>query len=224
MADTADTYGGVVAGKNVEGPWKNPRNILAVHGDDFHDGDLPPAPTDERFPRTLSILVVDEPGILNRVSSVLSRRGYNVQSLAVGPAETVGLSRITVVLPASTRAVEKLRSQIVKIIGVEDVSDLSMAPFVYRELSLVKVKCATAQDRAAIKDIAELFRAAVVDAGPSTLTIEVNGREGKMKAVQDLLMPYGILEVARTGRIAIPREYGLDSTYLKRVSAYRVQI
>jgi len=178
------------------------------------------APDDGRPQRrTLSLLVNDVPGVLGQVTGVFARRGYNLQSLAVGSAEKPGLSRITLVVPGTLEAVEKLKKQVLRLIEVEDVSDVTNVPHITRELMLLKVKC-TSATRSEIVDIAAMFRASVVDAGLHSVIIEAQGREGKMVAMQEVLRPYGIVEVARTGRIVLPRGFGVDTSSL---DAYQVQ-
>jgi acetolactate synthase-1/3 small subunit len=170
---------------------------------------------DEEFrAHTLSILVADLPGVLQEVTMVFARRSYNVQSLAVGPAETPGDSRITTVVPGTTAGVRTLIKQVKKLVNVKACEDITAKPYVARELMLVKVRCTAAQ-RGELRDLSQIFRMSVIDVGPGTMTLEAQGREDKMRAIIDLLEPYGILETARTGRIALPRESGVDTKYLE---------
>lgn len=149
---------------------------------------------------------------------VFARRAYNVQSLAVGPAESPGDSRITTVVPGTTAGIRTLIKHVKKLVNVKDCEDITTRPYVARELMLVKVRCAPAQ-RGELRDLAQIFRASIIDVGPTTVTLEAQGREDKMRAVADLLEPYGVLETARTGRVALSRESGVDSQYLAGVKS-----
>jgi len=153
---------------------------------------------------TIVALVEDKPGVLNRVASLFRRRGFNIQSLAVGGSEHVGLSRMTIVVGGDSAEVEQVRKQLDKLVEVVRVSDISNEAVVIRELSLIKVK-ANASTRSEIMQIVDVFRANIVDVASNSLTIEVTGDEDKVNSLLGLLRGFGIKEISRTGRIALTR-------------------
>lgn len=163
---------------------------------------------------TLSVLVEDEAGVLSRIAGLFARRGFNIESLAVGQAEQSGISRITMVVPGDDGIIEQLTKQLYKLINVIKVLDITEVPCVERELMLIKVN-ATAVMRSEIIEIANIFRARVVDVGDDSLTVEVVGDPGKMVAIVQMLSKYGIREMARTGKIALTRESGVNTEFLK---------
>jgi acetolactate synthase I/III small subunit len=167
---------------------------------------------------TLSVLVEDEAGVLSRIAGLFARRGFNIESLAVGPAEQVGISRITMVVPGDERIIEQLTKQLYKLINVLKVQDVTEIPCVERELMLIKVN-ATSSSRAEVIELAQVFRARIVDISEDTLTIEVVGDPGKMVAIVQMLNKFGIREIARTGKIALIRESGVNTEYLKSLEA-----
>ncbi|MEM8641560.1 MAG: acetolactate synthase small subunit [Cyanobacteria bacterium P01_G01_bin.54] len=163
---------------------------------------------------TLSVLVEDEAGVLTRIAGLFARRGFNIESLAVGPAEQNGISRITMVVPGDDQIIEQLTKQLYKLISVLKVHDITQIPCVERELMLVKVN-APATNRAEVIELSQIFRARIVDISEDTLTIEVVGDPGKLVALLQMLTKFGIREVSRTGKIALTRESGVNTEYLK---------
>ena len=153
---------------------------------------------------TLVALVEDKPGVLNRIASLFRRRGFNIESIAVGGTEDAKVSRMTIVVDGATTAVEQVRKQLEKVIEVIKVSDITQDQMVARELALIKVK-ATAQTRSEIIQIVDIFRGNIVDVSPDSLVIEITGDEEKIKSLLDLLKGFGVKEIARTGRLAMIR-------------------
>ena len=162
---------------------------------------------------TLIALMEDKPGVLNRVSNLFRRRNYNIRSLSVGHSETQDISRMTVVVDGDNRVVEQVVKQLSKLINVTDVLDVTDRPAVIRELALVKVK-AGAGKRSEIIELAQVFRGRIVDVGPDSMTVEITGAEDRVNSLVSLLRPYGIEELARTGRVAMVRSgNGSNRTY-----------
>ena len=170
---------------------------------------------------TLSVLVEDEAGVLTRIAGLFARRGFNIESLAVGPAETVGISRITMVVQGDDRVIEQLTKQLYKLINVIKVQDVTSTPCVERELMLIKVN-ASGGSRSEILELVQIFRAKVVDVSEESLTIEVVGDPGKMVAIVQVLQKFGIREIARTGKISLTRESGVNTELLKSLEARMV--
>jgi acetolactate synthase-1/3 small subunit len=156
---------------------------------------------------TLIALVEDRPGVLNRVASLIRRRNFNIESIAVGHSEQPGLSRMTMVVDGATTAVEQVRKQLEKVIEVVKVTDITQGRIVIRELALIKVH-ATSSTRSEIMQIVDIFRANIVDVSSDSLIVEVTGDEEKVDSLYGLLRRFGIKELSRTGRIALPREGG----------------
>lgn len=153
----------------------------------------------------LSILVDNEPGVLSRIAGLFSGRGYNIDSLNVAETTDPAVSRFTIVTKGNEPVVEQIKKQLNKLINVIKVHDLTGSDFVQREMALVKVK-AKPEHRAEILRTVDIFRSKIVDVGQEHYTIEVTGDEGKMRAILDLLRPFGVKEIARTGMIALYRE------------------
>ena len=153
---------------------------------------------------TIVALVEDRPGVLNRISSLFRRRGFNIASLAVGNSEQPNLSRMTFVVEGDEDTVERVTKQLNKLIDVIKVSELNEEDVVARELALIKVH-ATPATRSEIIQLVDIFRANIVDVSPHSLIIETTGEEDKIEAFYNLLRPFGIRELMRTGRIAMLR-------------------
>lgn len=162
---------------------------------------------------TLSVLVADQPGVLTRVAGLFSRRGFNIDSLAVGPTERPGVSRMTIVVDVADRPLEQVVNQLGKLIEVLDVVELTSAQSVQRELLLVKVS-AGGVTRSHVLETVQLFRAKVVDVAQDAVTIEATGNPDKLDALMRVLEPYGIRELAQSGVVALGRgsEALLDRT------------
>jgi len=153
---------------------------------------------------TLIALVEDKPGVLNRMASLFRRRGFNIESIAVGHSELPHLSRMTIVVNGSASMLEQVRKQLDKVIDVIKVTDITESDMIARELALIKVK-ATPATRSEIMQIVDIFRANIVDVASDSVTIEVTGDEEKINSLFNLLRGFGIKEVARTGCIAMTR-------------------
>src|SRR5436305_10998887 len=152
----------------------------------------------------LSALVQNQPGVLAHISGMLASRGFNIDSLAVGETEQPNLSRMTFVVNGDDAELEQVRKQLDKVVTVVKVQDISSEDFVERDLMLVKVQAAS-QQRMEIALLVEMFRGRVVDISTDSLMIEISGTEQKIEAFIDLMRPFEILELARTGRIALVR-------------------
>ena len=153
---------------------------------------------------TLVALVEDKPGVLNRMASLFRRRGFNIDSIAVGHSEVPHLSRMTIVVDGAAATMEQVRKQLDKIVDVVKVSDISGDNIIARELALIKVK-ATSSTRSEIIEIVDIFRASIVDVAADSVTIEVTGDEDKVNSLLSLLRGFGLKEITRTGRIAMSR-------------------
>ncbi|EHM09371.1 acetolactate synthase, small subunit [Thermanaerovibrio velox DSM 12556] len=154
---------------------------------------------------TLSILAEDHPGVLMRIAGLIYRRGYNIQSLSVGPTHEEGISRFTVVIQSDRREIFPLMGQLRKLIEVLWVQELQDENSVDRRIALIKVRCPVPM-RQEILRLGEIFRCRVVDLGDSTVTFEVTGDKDKIEACIRALMPYGVLETASSGSVCMNRE------------------
>jgi len=153
---------------------------------------------------TIAVLVNDQPGVLQRVSGLFGRRGFNIESITVGQSEEAGLSRMVIVTEGDSGTLEQIEKQLYKLIDVIKVIDLSSKPMVARELALIKVK-AEPNVRPEIMGVVETFRAAVVDIGTHSMMVQVVGDTDKIDAMIELMKPYGIKELSRTGVTAMIR-------------------
>jgi acetolactate synthase-1/3 small subunit len=158
----------------------------------------------EQNKHILSVLVENKPGVLSRVTGLVSRRGFNIESLSVAPTEDPNMSRLIALVNADDVAFEQITKQLHKLVSVYKISDLTNDEAIIRELMLVKV-AATPEKRNEVIQIANIFRAKIVDVGKNSLTIEATGDEDKLSGLEDLLRAFGIKEITRTGKIAMTR-------------------
>lgn len=147
----------------------------------------------------------DKPGVLTRVASLFRRRGFNIDSLVVGHSETPGISRMTFVVEGDDRTMHQVESQLEKLINVTAVQDVTDMPTVVREMALIKVAARGSERRTEIMQMADVFRAKIVDVAHGALTLECTGEQDKVESLIGLLKPFGILEITRSGQVAIVR-------------------
>mgnify|MGYP001118781628 CR=1 FL=1 len=155
----------------------------------------------------LSLLVEDQPGVTSRISGLFTRRGYNIESFSSGSTEIKGMTRITLVVNGDKEVLEQIQKQLNKLIDVVSIKELRPEESVYRELALIKVNT-TDQTRASILEVAEIFRGKVIDVSADCVVLEVTGDHQKLEAFIDLMEPYGIKQIARTGITALGRKDG----------------
>ena len=153
----------------------------------------------------LSALVMNQPGVLAHIAGMLASRAFNIDSLAVGATENPAFSRITFVVTGDARVLDQVRKQLEKIVTVVKVLDFSKQNFVERDLMLVKVSTEGEGNRSEVKELTEIFRGKIVDVSAGHVMIEISGQESKVEAFIDVMRPFGILELVRTGRIAMLR-------------------
>ena len=153
---------------------------------------------------TLSVLVEDKPGVLARVAALFSRRGFNIESLAVGATEQKDMSRMTIVVSAEETPLEQITKQLNKLINVIKIIEQDEDNSVSRELAMIKVR-ADAGTRGQVVEAANLFRANIIDVSPESLTVEATGNRGKIEALLRLLEPFGIREIAQSGMVSVSR-------------------
>ena len=161
-------------------------------------------PKDRRTAQTLIAYLEDRPGALNRVVSLFRRRGFNIESLSVGRTERPGISRLTVVVQADDETARRLEANLYKLVDVLRVEDVTRAPAVTREMAFVKVRAAPDR-RTELLQLCEAFRARVVDVGPASIIVESTGAQDKLDGLIEVLRPFGILEMVRTGAVAMAR-------------------
>lgn len=154
---------------------------------------------------TITVIVENKFGVLARVSGLFSSRGYNIESLSVGETQNKKISRMTIVVKGDDKVLEQVTKQLAKLVDVIEVFDLKQGSYVSRELSLIKIKC-DSKTRSEILEISDVFRAKTVDIGHTSMILQLTGMEAKIDAFIRLIEPYGIIELARTGRVAMHRE------------------
>jgi acetolactate synthase I/III small subunit len=157
---------------------------------------------------TLIALVENKPGVLNRVASLFRRRNFNIESLNVGRTENPEISRMTIVMDSADLDARKAEANLYKLVNVIDVQDVTNQPAVTRDLALIKVKAGPAQ-RAEVSNLASIFRAKIVDVCPDTVILEITGTEDKIESLLELLKPIGIIEMVRSGQVAMTRGFNL---------------
>ena len=150
------------------------------------------------------VLVEDKPGVLNRVASLFRRRAFNIESLAVGHTDIPGLSRMTIVIDSEKASADRVMAYLYKLVNVIQVEDLSGYPMVRRDLVMIKVK-ATSENRAEIMQMVDVFRAHIVDVTSSSMIVEITGDEEKINGFVEVMRPMGIIEMVRTGAVAMAR-------------------
>jgi acetolactate synthase-1/3 small subunit len=156
---------------------------------------------------TYAVYVDNEPGVLNRVASLFRRRAFNIESLTVGHTETPGISRMTIVVDTDDYGARRVEAHLYKLVPVRRVENLTAAPAITRDLALIKV-AAAGEARTQVMQLMDVYRARIVDVSPESLIIETTGTEDKLDSLLEVLRPYGVIEMVRTGRIAMARGTG----------------
>ena len=157
---------------------------------------------------TFAVYVDNKPGVLNRVSSLFRRRAFNIESLTVGHTQSPGISRMTVVVDTDEYGARRLEAHLTKLVPVRRVENITAAPSIARDLALIKVS-ATGDARTHVMQLVDVYRARVVDVSPESLVIETTGTEDKIDSLLEVLRPFGVMEMVRTGRIAMARGVGV---------------
>src|SRR5258706_8075135 len=153
---------------------------------------------------TFAVYVDNKPGVLNRVASLFRRRAFNIESLTVGHTEQAGLSRMTVVVDTDEYGARRLEAHLYKLVPVRRVENITAAPSIARDLALIKV-AATGDARTHVMQLVDVYRARIIDVSPESLVIETTGTEDKIDSLLEVLRPYGVIEMVRTGRVAMAR-------------------
>ena len=169
---------------------------------------------------TFVVYVEDKPGVLNRIASLFRRRAFNIESLTVGHTEMVGVSRMTILVKSDAHDARRLEANLYKLVNVLRVHDITSAAAVYRELAMVKVATKTADIRTQVMQLVDVFRARVIDVAPDSVIIETTGTEEKIEGLLEVLRPYGLLELVRTGRVGMvrgPRSVVFEPSQLPRL-------
>ena len=167
---------------------------------------------------TFVVYVEDKPGVLNRVASLFRRRGFNIESLTVGHTEQEGVSRMTIVMNANDVVAQRVEANLYKLVNVLRVENVTYMPSVMRDLALIKVQ-ADSEVRAQVLQICDVFRARAVDVTPEALIVEITGTEEKIEGLCEVLRPFGILEMVRTGRVAMTRGSEIPGAHPEFVQA-----
>jgi acetolactate synthase-1/3 small subunit len=157
--------------------------------------------------QTFAVYVDNKPGVLNRVASLIRRRAFNIESLTVGHTETPGLSRMTIVVDTDARGARLVEANLYKLLPVRRVDNLTGVPTIARDLAMIKV-AATGEARTHVLQLVDVYRARIVDVGPESLVIETTGTEDKIDSLVEVLRPYGVVEMVRTGRVEMARGSG----------------
>src|SRR5438477_8966339 len=156
---------------------------------------------------TFAVYVDNEPGVLNGVASLVRRRAFNIESLTVGHTESAGVSRMTVVVDTDEYGARRLEAHLYKLVPVRRVDNITAAPSIARDLALIKV-AATGEGRTHVMQLVDVYRARIIDVSPESLVIETTGTEDKIDSLLEVLRPYGVMEMVRTGRVAMARGAG----------------
>ena len=156
----------------------------------------------------LSLLVENKPGVLARIAGLFARRGFNIDSLAVGPTDNTALSRITLTVDGAAHPIDQVTKQLHKLVHVIKIRDLEPEETVARELALFKISCSDGDARAQVMQFTDIFRGKTVDVSKRSVTVEITGTDDKIEAFEEMVRPFGLIEMVRTGEIAVSRGRG----------------